>query len=134
MVRRRGRPLKLSRRQVGQARCWARLGWSQQPIADWLRMAQSVISELLGKKGVLPAQELLPGPVHDEPVGSVGSRRELRPSVCGRCCCMPIWTRSVGRLRPAALKALVLHQDVTLIADQRADHSISAAAGSPTSS
>ena len=62
LVRRRGRPPKLSERQVTQARTWAGQGRSQQAIADRLGVAQSVISELLARRGRLPVQELLPGP------------------------------------------------------------------------
>src|SRR5680860_552816 len=47
LVRRRGRPPKLTDWQVAQARVWAGSGWTQQAIADRLAVAQSVISELL---------------------------------------------------------------------------------------
>ena len=67
LVRRRGRPPKLSERQVTQARTWAGLGRSQQAIADRLGVAQSVISELLARRGRLPVQELLPQDTTPEP-------------------------------------------------------------------
>ncbi len=60
LVRRRGRPPKLSERQVAQARTWAGQGRSQQSIAERLGVAQSVISELLARRGPLPAQPALP--------------------------------------------------------------------------
>ena len=62
LVRRRGRPPKLSDRQVTQARGWAGQGLSQQSIAGRLGVAQSVISELLARRGPLPVQPVLPEP------------------------------------------------------------------------
>src|SRR5680860_503935 len=61
LVRRRGRPPKLSERQVTQARTWAGQKLSQQAIADRLGVARSVISELLARRGPLPVQQALPG-------------------------------------------------------------------------
>jgi hypothetical protein len=60
LVRRRGRPRKLSQRQVGQARVWAGAGQTRQAIADRLGVARSVISELLTRLGPAPVQEVLP--------------------------------------------------------------------------
>ncbi len=60
LVRRRGRPPKLSDRQVCQAREWAAKGWTQQSIADRLGVAQSVISELLARFGPASVQQILP--------------------------------------------------------------------------
>ncbi|MGH3371528.1 MAG: putative transposase [Nocardioidaceae bacterium] len=62
LVRRRGRPPKLTDRQVTRARVWAGSGWTQQSIADRLGVAQSVISELLARLGPTPVQEVLPAP------------------------------------------------------------------------
>jgi hypothetical protein len=67
LVRRRGRPPKLSARQVAQARTWAGAGLSQQSIADRLGVAQSVISELLARRGALRAQPELPEPEPAQP-------------------------------------------------------------------
>jgi len=60
LVRRRGRPPKLSGRQVGRVRTWAAQGWTQQSIADRLGVSQSVISELLTRVGPAPVQQALP--------------------------------------------------------------------------
>src|SRR5680860_930943 len=60
LVRRRGRPPKLSARQVTRAREWASAGWTQQAIADRLGVAQSVISELLARLGPASVQQVLP--------------------------------------------------------------------------
>jgi len=67
LVRRRGRPPKLSDGQVAKARVWAAAGWTQQAIADRLEVAQSVISELLARLGPAPVQEVLPEPVDAAP-------------------------------------------------------------------
>jgi transposase len=60
LVRRRGRPPKLSDRQIRQAREWSSAGWTQQGIADRLGVARSVISELLARLGPAPVQQVLP--------------------------------------------------------------------------
>lgn len=60
LVRRRGRPRKLSDRQVSQARVWSGQGQTQQVIADRLGVAQSVISDLLARLAPVPVQEPLP--------------------------------------------------------------------------
>src|ERR1019366_8378660 len=52
--RRRGRPPKLSERQVAQARAWAGSGWTQQAICERLGCARSVISDLLARLGPIP--------------------------------------------------------------------------------
>ena len=62
LVRRRGRPPKLTGRQVAQARVWAGQGWTQQAIGDRFAVAQSVISELLARLGPALVQEALPEP------------------------------------------------------------------------
>src|SRR5664279_2825188 len=59
LVRRRGRPRKLSDRQVAQARAWAGAGWTQQAICERLGVARSVISDLLARVGPAPVQEFL---------------------------------------------------------------------------
>ena len=66
LVRRLGRPPKLSARQITQAREWASAGWTQQAIADQFGVARSVISEVLARLGPAPVQQLLPEPT-DEP-------------------------------------------------------------------
>ena len=59
LVRRRGRPPKLSDRQVARARTWAGQGMTQTEIAARLKVARSVISELLARHGVISPQEEL---------------------------------------------------------------------------
>jgi transposase len=58
--RRRGRPVKLSDRQVAQARAWAGQGWTQQAICERLGCARSVVSVLLARLGPTPVQDGLP--------------------------------------------------------------------------
>ncbi len=74
LVRRRGRPPALSERQVRQARAWAGQGWTQQAIAERFGVAQSVISELLARRGPLPARQELPEPADTEPVDEPSGR------------------------------------------------------------
>ena len=63
LVRRRGRPPKLSERQVRQAGEWLLAGWTQQAIADRFGVARSVVSELRARLGPVPVQDELPEPV-----------------------------------------------------------------------
>jgi transposase len=59
LVRRRGRPPKLTDKQSARARTWAGQGWTRQAIADRFGVARSVISELLARVGPVPVQEVL---------------------------------------------------------------------------
>jgi len=66
-VARRGRPPKLSDRQVARARAWAAQGWTQQAISERLGVARSVISVLLARLGPTPVQEVLSAADNTEP-------------------------------------------------------------------
>src|SRR5674536_319722 len=74
---RRGRPPKLTGRQVAQAQVWAGLGWTQQAIADQLKVARSVISELLARVGPAPVQDAL------TPTGNTDIESESPETVAG---------------------------------------------------
>jgi hypothetical protein len=65
LVRRRGRPPKLSERQVANARRWIGEGLTQTEVAARCKVARSVISELVARRGPLPVQEVL-DPAGDE--------------------------------------------------------------------
>ncbi len=80
LVRRRGRPPKLSDRQVTQAREWAATGWSQQSIADRLGVSQSVISELLARLGPASVRPTLPEPT-EEPNEEEGTAEPTEETV-----------------------------------------------------
>ena len=67
LVRRRGRPPKLTGLQVAKARAWAGEGMTQQVIAARLGVARSVISELVARNGVItPQEELITVPAPGE--------------------------------------------------------------------
>jgi transposase len=78
LVKRVGRPRKLSERQVARAQEWAGAGLSQRAIADRLGVSHSVIGEVLARVGPAPVQDVLPEPVatvepaltDSEPVGA----------------------------------------------------------------
>jgi len=59
LVTRRGRPPRLSQRQVAKVRAWAGEGLTHTEIAARCKVARSVISELLARLGSLPVQETL---------------------------------------------------------------------------
>src|SRR5450759_4388622 len=74
---RRGRPPKLTGRQVAQAQVWAGSGRTQQAIADQLKVARSVISELLARVGPAPVQDAL------TPTGDTDIESESPETVAG---------------------------------------------------
>ncbi|MGV0990589.1 helix-turn-helix domain-containing protein, partial [Limnohabitans sp.] len=80
LVRRRGRPPKLSERQVRQAREWLLAGWTQQAIADRFGVARSVISQLRARLGEVPVQDELPAPA-EQAVTEPGVPDAARPVV-----------------------------------------------------
>ena len=70
LVRRRGRPPKLTAGQVAKARGWAAEGVTQTEIARRLSVSRPVIGELLARLGPAPQQPALPdAPVDAEPAG-----------------------------------------------------------------
>lgn len=84
LVRRRGRPPKLSARQVAKARTWAGQGVTQQEIAARLGVVQPVISELVARVSAAPMQQLPAEPIEQaagEPVD--GHARERDVEVAG---------------------------------------------------
>ena len=92
LVARRGRPPKLSERQVTRARVWAGEGWTNQAISERLGVARSVISVLLARLGPAPMQDGLPAtsstePEHEhestvaEPVDTEVTMADLEPVV-----------------------------------------------------
>ena len=60
LVRRRGRPPKLTAGQVAKARGWAAEGVTQTEIARRLSVSRPVIGELLARLGPAPQQSALP--------------------------------------------------------------------------
>lgn len=67
LVRRRGRPPKLSERQMVNARRWVGEGLTQTEVAARCKVARSVISELLARLGPLPVQEVLEPAADEQP-------------------------------------------------------------------
>jgi len=97
---RRGRPPKLTDRQVAQAQVWAGSGWTQQAIADQLKVARSVISELLARVGPAPVQDALT-PTGNTDIESVRMTSPFGPTV------MPlIWPHLLGGFWSGALRYL----------------------------
>src|SRR5665647_1387576 len=62
---------------VAQAQVWAGSGWTQQAIADQLKVARSVISELLARVGPAPVQDAL------TPTGNTDIESESSETVAG---------------------------------------------------
>src|SRR5674476_12858 len=79
LVARRGRPPKLSDRQVTRARVWAGQGWTQEAISQRLGVTRSVISVLLARWGPVPAQEALPVADGSESATSESATSESGP-------------------------------------------------------
>src|SRR5665647_2177399 len=90
LVARRGRPPKLSERQVAQARVWAGQGWTKQAISERLGVARSVVGVLLARLGPAPVRDGLPAtgstePEHEsavaEPDDTEATKADLGPVV-----------------------------------------------------
>src|SRR5664280_1694075 len=75
---RRGRPPRLTGRQVAQAQVWAGSGWTQQAIADQLEVARSVRDQRAPRPGS-------PAPVQDAltPTGDTDIESESPETVAG---------------------------------------------------
>jgi transposase len=71
LVKRRGRPPKLTSRQVGRARVWAAEGVTQTEIARRLGVSRPVIHDLVDRLGPAPVQ-----PALAEPADTVGGGDE----------------------------------------------------------
>ena len=118
LVRRRGRPPKLSDRQVAQARGWAAAGWTQQAIADRLEVARSVISELLARLGPAPVQEQLPEST-EEPPKLPAEATGPKPVLAEPACAGPVFAGSArittGTFPCRYAGAMLLHPYLDLV-------------------
>jgi hypothetical protein len=100
LVRRRGRPPKLTAGQVAKARGWAAEGVTQTEIARRLSVSRPVIGELLARLGPAPQQSALPdAPVDAETAGPGDAGPSDANEDAGRCRVWRLRLRSLSQWR-----------------------------------
>jgi len=80
LVKRIGRPRKLSERQVARAQEWAGAGLSQRAIADRLGVSHTIIGDVLARVGPAPVQDALPEPPATAPPTDSDSDSDSDPA------------------------------------------------------
>jgi hypothetical protein len=100
LVRRRGRPPKLTAGQVAKARGWAAEGVTQTEIARRLSVSRPVIGELLARLGPAPSSPRCPTPRSTpRPPGQETPAPRTPPRTPGRCRVWRLRLRSLSQWR-----------------------------------